>query len=136
MRMLIPHIDFDLLMLDTQSISPRRAECELLQAAFSREVKRLLELECGKATLTTMQALLVMHSVECDRGQDRVGRSLRLQAVDMYKRLGYDQEQPRPKGCDTSEDVQQDWRALTRIIWAIFCHDGSVSLRRAALPIV
>ncbi|KAI1607827.1 hypothetical protein EDD36DRAFT_118270 [Exophiala viscosa] len=106
------------------SISPRRAECELLQADFSREVKRLLELECGRATLTTMQALLVTYSVECDRGQDRVGRSLRFQAVDMYRRLGYDQEQPRPRGCDTSENVQQDWRALTRIIWAVFCHDG------------
>lgn len=106
------------------SISPRRAECQMLQDGFFREAKRLLELEYGKATLSTMQALLVMHSIECNRGKDRLGRVFHHQAVDMYRRLGYASEQPRPVSCDTSETIQQEWRALTRIIWATFCHNG------------
>lgn len=98
----------------------------MLQVGFLREAKRLLELECGRAALSTMQALLVMHSIECNRGKDRIGRSFHYQAVDMYKRLGYAGDQPRPIGCDTSETIQQEWRALTRIIWATFCHNGCV----------
>lgn len=67
-----------------------------------------------------------MHSVECDSGKDRVGRTYHFQAMDMYRRLGYALKQPRPVGCETSENIQQEGRALTRIIWAIFCHDGLV----------
>jgi hypothetical protein len=117
-----------------QSISPRRAECQVLQVGFLREAKRLLELECGKAALSTMQALLVMHSIECNRGKDRIGRPFHYQAVDMYKRLGYADNQPRPIGCDTSEIIQQEWRAVTRIIWATFCHNGFVSAAPASSP--
>jgi hypothetical protein len=74
-----------------------------------------------------MQALLLMHSVECDAGRDRQGRTYRYQAIDIYKRLGCASLQTRPPGFQESQDIQQEWRAITRIIWAMYCHDGYVS---------
>ncbi len=116
----------------SQNISPRRIECLALQNILFPEAKRLLELEAGRATLTNMQALLLMHAVECDAGRDRQGRTYRYQAMDIYKRLGYASLQTRPSGFQESEDIQQKWRAITRIIWAMYSHDGYVPRRSAA----
>lgn len=109
-------------------ISPRHEECQVLQVKFFSQAKFHLDIECGKASIPAVQALLLLFQTEASRGRDRMGRVYYYQAMDMYRRLGFAGPQSRPAGSNESDDIQQGWRAKTTIIWGIFCVD------RFALP--
>lgn len=85
------------------------------------EAKVRLELERGRASVTTLQALVILYLHEGLCGRDRVGRAYYLQAMDMWRRLGFDKYIARPYDCEDSELARQDWRATTVAVWGIFC---------------
>ena len=80
-----------------------------------------LELERGKASITTLQALVLLFLHEGVSGRDRIGRTYYLQAMDMWRRLGFHQYKSRPYDCEESGAARQDWRAKTVAVWGIFC---------------
>jgi hypothetical protein len=63
--------------------------------------------------------LLFLH--EGASGRDRVGRTYFLQAMDMFRRLGFDQYRSRPYDCEESDLARQSWTAVTVAVWGIFC---------------
>ena len=100
----------------------RRPECKALQNRMFDEAKLHLDIELGAATIPTIQALLIMHQFEGNRGRDRVGRIYRHQAMDTYRRLGYTHKTERPSGSSLEE-----WRAITMTIWGVFAADSLTS---------
>ena len=99
----------------------QRTECKLLRARFLREARVRLDLERGRASITTLQALVLLFLHEGVSGRDRIGRTYYLQAMDMWRRLGFDQYLARPYDCEGSEIARQSWRATTVVVWGIFC---------------
>jgi hypothetical protein len=99
----------------------QRAECKGLQSLFFGEAKMRLELEHGRASLTTLQALVVLCLHEAASGRDRIGRVYHLQMMDLWHRLGFDCEKSRPYDCEESELARSNWRATTLAAWGIFC---------------
>jgi hypothetical protein len=71
--------------------------------------------------VTTLQALVLLFLHECVSGRDRIGRTYHLMAMDMWRRLGFDQYNARPYDCEDSHVARQDWTAKTVTVWGIFC---------------
>jgi hypothetical protein len=99
----------------------RRSECKGLRTRFLGEAKIRLEFERGRASVTNLQALVMLFLHEALCGRDRIGRTYYLQAMDMWRRLGFDKYQSRPYDCEESELARQDWRGTTVAVWGIFC---------------
>lgn len=70
---------------------------------------------------------MVLYLHEGVTGRDRVGRTYYLQAMDMWRRLGFNQYCSRPYDCEESAAARQDWRAKTVAVWGIFCVEKFVS---------
>ncbi|KAF7511200.1 hypothetical protein GJ744_005097 [Endocarpon pusillum] len=105
----------------------QRAECQVLRTRFLGEAKVRLELQRGRASVTTLQALVLLYLHEGVTGRDRIGRTYYLQAMDMWGRLGFDQYCSRPYDCEESAAARQDWRAKTVAVWGIFCVENFMS---------
>lgn len=99
----------------------QRTECKPLRARFLREAKVRLDLERGRASITTLQALVLLFLHEGVSARDRIGRTYYLQAMDMWRRLGFHQYRERPYECEGSEIARDSWRATTVAVWGIFC---------------
>ncbi|KAF7532797.1 hypothetical protein G7054_g7627 [Neopestalotiopsis clavispora] len=67
---------------------------ETLQYRFLAETRRLLELEAGRPSLTTIQALLIMHQAANMNGLDKVGMAYLLQAMSMAYKLDLFRDDP------------------------------------------
>lgn len=78
--------------------------------------------------MTTLQALVLLFLHECVSGRDRIGRTYYLLAMDMWRRLGFNQSKSRPYECEESGLARQDWRAMTVAVWGIFCVEKCVLL--------
>ena len=113
----------------------QRAECKALRTRFLSETKIRLEHERGKASVTTLQALVLLFLHESVSGRDRIGRSYYLQAMDMFHRLGFDQYQSRPYDCDEFDLARRNWRATTVAIWGIFCVEKSALALLNPIPL-
>lgn len=109
----------------------RRPQCKALQNRMFAEAKLHLEVEFGAATIPTIQALLIMHQYEGNRGRDRVGRIYRHQAMDTYRRLGFAHQTDRPPGTSLEE-----WRAMTMTIWGVFAADSLTSFLYGFSPAI
>lgn len=120
----------DPLLIVFQLLS-ERTECQGLRTRFFAEAKVRLELERGRASITTLQALVLLYLREALSGRDRIGRTYYLQAMDMWRRLGFDQYKARPYDCEESGVARGDWRARTVAAWGIFCVEKSAL---SALP--
>ena len=77
--------------------------------------------------------LLFLH--EGASGRDRVGRSYYLQAMDMCRRLGFDQYKSRPYDCEQSDMARQSWRATTVAVWGVFCVEKCAVLDLSSFPL-
>ncbi len=75
--------------------------------------------------------LLYIH--EGVSGRDRIGRTYYLQAMDMWRRLGFDQYKSRPYDCEESGLAREGWRATTVAAWGIFCVEKFVLPALASL---
>jgi hypothetical protein len=67
---------------------------DTLPYQFLAETRRLLEIEAQRPSLTTIQALLVMHQTANMNGLDKVGMSYLFQAVSMAYKLDLFREDP------------------------------------------
>jgi hypothetical protein len=90
----------------------------MLQDELFREAKLLLQLEEGKASIPTLQALLIMHQHEGSTARDRIGRTYRCLAIDMYQQLDLARYTNKPTHCSIDE-----WRGMTTLIWGTFVTD-------------
>jgi hypothetical protein len=78
--------------------------------------------------VTALQALVLLFLHECVSGRDRIGRTYYLLAMDMWRRLGFNQYNARPYDCEESHIARQDWTAKTVTVWGIFCVEQCVLL--------
>ena len=109
-------------LLAQASLISDRSEDKLISARAFSEARLYLEMESGNASITTLQALHIMHQYECNSGRDRVARVYRYQALDTYRRLGFAHITSKP---DRSTEVV--WRATTHAIWGTFITDSITS---------
>lgn len=90
-----------------------------LGEAFFLESKRLLELEAGKSSLPTAQALLVMFSYSCCMGRDRAGNVFRAAGYEMIRRM-----MPKIKQIlGNAAHPVDSRRAISKAVWGMFCFD-------------
>jgi hypothetical protein len=91
---------------------------------FLAEARSLLERECGRRSLPTVQALLIMYTCHVGQGKDRGGLEYRHRAYQML-----DWIQPKlesrfnnPVMIDPSNATRyQD--AISRMLWGIYCFE-------------
>lgn len=97
------------------NFTSRRDLCE----TFFAKVKLLLDLEAGKPSLPTAQALLVMFSYCCFLGRDRAGNIFRAAGYEMMEPMMPKTERAiSNKTCPSASH-----QAITRAIWGMFCFD-------------
>ena len=90
-----------------------------LSLSFFDEARRLLELECGKASLPTVQGLYLLYSYIGAKGTDRAGQVYRSSACEMLKRL---QLERRFRLLDVRNPPDaQELRVISRAAWGLFC---------------
>lgn len=91
-----------------------------LRQRFFDEFRKLLDRQCGAASITTLQALLIAFSYCSITAQDRAGNMFRYAAAEMYARLGFG------TGMDTvlremAGDASLHRRAaISRVAWGCF----------------
>ncbi|POR32982.1 Uncharacterized protein TPAR_06825 [Tolypocladium paradoxum] len=115
---------------------PSFASGRELGEAFFTEAKRLLDLECGRPSIPSAQALFVMFSYSCRMGKDRAGHIFRAAGYEMMKRM---MPKIRRLLSGTAHLLTgRHRRAISRTVWGIFCFDSvcsSVYLRPPLFPV-
>ena len=90
---------------------------------FLKEAKRLLDRECGRRSLPTVQALLIMFACSTGMGQDRAGTMFRYTAYEMLKRLKLEM---KLRALEASGNSHEKSKALSRALWGIYFFERSV----------
>ncbi|PNY28531.1 Uncharacterized protein TCAP_01550 [Tolypocladium capitatum] len=114
---------------------PNPAGGRQLGEAFFNEAKRLLDLECGRPSIPSAQALFIMFSYSCRVGRDRAGHIFRAAGYEMMKRM---MPKIRRLLSGTANLPDRHRRAISRAVWGIFCFDSvcsSVYLRPPLFPV-
>ncbi|CZT24312.1 uncharacterized protein RCC_10035 [Ramularia collo-cygni] len=95
-----------------------------LRERFYQEAQRLLEIERGKPSVTTVQALFLLYLYTGSAAMDRAGRVYRLTACEMYNRmrLGTQLLVRSPVTDPKSHEAQR--KILSRIAWGAFCAES------------
>lgn len=86
-------------------------------ARFLNETKRLYDLEEGRSSLPSVQAMLIMYCCLVGRGKDRAGLQYRYGASEMMKHL-------RLGMMFTHGDISRYVKeAVSRALWGIYCFE-------------
>jgi hypothetical protein len=85
------------------------------------EAKKLLDLESGRPSLPTVQALALLFLGSAYLGRDRAGQMYRYAAFEMLKRLQLDKKFARLNPDDPLES--QDQRLISKALWGLFCFE-------------
>jgi len=96
---------------------------------FLTEARHLLNRECGRASLPTVQSLLVMYTCYVAQGKDRGGLQYRYMAYEMLGRLQVKLEASfhDPKMVNSTANVKYQ-RALSKTLWGIYCFESVTAL--------
>lgn len=95
-----------------------------LEDRFLTEAKDLLELECGKRSLATVQALLVVYVYYVNHGIDRAGLRYRDMAYAMLAHLQSRFEGRRMEsGISSRCDADVYRKAMSRAFWGTYCFE-------------
>lgn len=88
------------------------------------EARRLLDKSCGRRSLPTVQALLILYTCCTGQGRDRGGLQYRLVAYEMLKRLQVRLEArySRPGIADEASRHKYQ-KGISRALWGIFCFE-------------
>lgn len=91
---------------------------------FLEEARFLLEIECGRRSLTTVQALLVIYACYVSQGKDRGGILYRHMAYDMLSHLRAKLEtSPTNTKMAEGRDTARYGKAMSRTLWGIYCFE-------------
>ena len=85
---------------------------------FVQESKKLLDIECGRATLCTALALSLMFSTITFQGRDRAGNMFRYMMVEMLKRLDLEKRFSRLR--DDNPKEAREKRVISKALWGLF----------------
>ena len=108
---------------------PRAEELGLMTSQnlpdrFFDEAKLLLDREQGRASIPTIQALLLMYLTLSCQGKDRAGRMYRQIAVDMTRRLRLE---ARYRFLSTEMDANgRDAELVAKALWGLFLFEAYV----------
>jgi len=97
-----------------------------MRVEFLNEAKRLFDLESGKGSLPTVQALLIMYICCAGMGRDRAGMMFRSVAYEMLRSLRL--EDVRLGAASEAEATARAIDANSRALWGIYCFERLVSL--------
>lgn len=90
-----------------------------LGEAFFTKAQGLLDLEAGRPSLPTAQALLGMFSYSCCMGRDRAGILFHAAGCEMTERM----MQKKKRAMSSVAHSTNSRRAISRAIWGMFCFD-------------
>jgi hypothetical protein len=105
-----------------------------LDQAFWSECHVCLENERGRPSLPTVQALFLMYLHECGQGRDATALHYRYLAHDMYMRLKLDHQEPSPERCASDLAIAKRWKAISVIMWGLYCLDTYVYHQACVSP--
>ena len=88
---------------------------------FHDEAKKLLNLEFGRASIPTVQALCAMYLAIAVLGRDREAIVFRFMALEMTARLELDKKYYRLRDDDPDDLVEK--HVISRTLWAVFCFE-------------
>jgi hypothetical protein len=88
---------------------------------FHNEAKRLLDLENGKVSVTTVQSLFNMFVYASSTGKDRAGSVFRLAGCEMFKRLSRRKDKRLALEASLGAKNDNSRRDWSRVAWGIFC---------------
>lgn len=100
-----------------------------VQERFLSEARTLLEIACGRRSLTTIQALLILYACYVGQGRDRGGLQYRYLACDMFKReqVNLERNFENPPVSMGSGKVQNRYKnAISRALWGFYCFERYV----------
>ncbi|OHW97528.1 C6 transcription factor [Colletotrichum incanum] len=108
----------------------RRVNGRDMRLAFFDEARRQLDLENGRVSLPTAEALFIMHLMAAALGMDRATRMYHLLACDMVQEL----DPAVQRGTDKSGREQY---IFSRAVWGMYCFESIFAflyLRPSFLP--
>jgi hypothetical protein len=94
--------------------------------SFLNEAKKLLELEQGRMTIPTINALCLMYLTSALLGRDRAGLMYRYMAYSIARRLSL--EQKFTKLDEEHADTPLTRQILSRTLWGLFCFERYVEM--------
>jgi hypothetical protein len=89
--------------------------------SFLAEAKKLLDLESGRASLPTVQALCLMYLAVTITGRDRAAIIFRFMAMEMTKRLKLEKVYNALKDDDPLAELEK--RIISKTLWGVFCFE-------------
>lgn len=92
-----------------------------LRKSFFDEARKLLDLEAGRPSVPTAQALALLFLYCSSDARDRAGIIFRLAAAEMYKRLHIGDAVASDLRSRYSEDTLL--RLRSRAAWGLFCQE-------------
>jgi hypothetical protein len=94
---------------------------------FLAEARHMLDRECGRTSLSTVQSLLIMYTCYAAQGKDRGGLQYRYMAYEMLSRLQVKMEANfhDPKAVNSTTDTKYQ-SVLSRTLWGIYCFERYV----------
>ena len=93
-----------------------------MEDRFLSEAKGLFELENGRESLPTVNALCLMYLTSALLGRDRAGLMYRHLAYEMLKRLGLERKFNKLSDDDPQEVLTRN--VLSKALWGLFCFEG------------
>lgn len=91
-----------------------------MRLAFFDEARRLLDLECGRVSLATAEAMFILHLTAAAMGTDRATRMYLLAACDMVQRLQFPLN-------EVIEENRREQRILSKALWGMYCFERLVT---------
>ncbi|KAM0716502.1 hypothetical protein Q7P37_007947 [Cladosporium fusiforme] len=92
---------------------------------FLHEARRLLDIDYGRRSLSTVQALLILYTCYTGQGRDRGGLQYRHAAYEMLKRLQVKLEAKfQTPGIPDEAGRNRYQKAISRALWGIYCFES------------
>ena len=95
-----------------------------MKTRFFDEARKILDNECGRASLGTAQALSILHIYLSGAAMDRVGLVFRYAACEMFQRLRLGDE--LSEQVHHSDNFKSSSKLRARIAWGMYCSETQV----------